>query len=180
VNIDTAIENVIGGTAAGAGNVISGNGWNGVSVIDAGSTGNAILSNSIYSNAGLGIDLAGDGVTLNDLFDADSGPNNIQNFPILNPVKNTAKGILIQGALLSTRNTTFRLEFFSNNSCDPSGYGEGQIYLGSVNVKTNSTGHVNFKVTLPVVLPAGKYVTATSTDPSNNTSEFSQCVVVSP
>ena len=62
--------NEIGGLAAGQGNTIAFNGGNGVTV---GSTdyynyetvGNAILSNSIYSNTGLGIDLGDNGVTLN-------------------------------------------------------------------------------------------------------------------
>ncbi|HEX6271196.1 MAG TPA: hypothetical protein VFZ43_13235, partial [Anaerolineales bacterium] len=176
----SASDNLIGGVMTGAGNIIAFNNASGVLLASELSTANAILSNSIHSNGNLGIDLDEDDVTLNDLFDADSGSNNLQNFPFLNTVKSTGRGILIQGALLSTRNTTFRLEFFSNDVCDPSGYGEGQTYLGSLNVKTNSTGHVNFKVSLPATLPAGRYVTATATDAANNTSEFSQCIVVGP
>ncbi|HEX9386976.1 MAG TPA: hypothetical protein VF918_11705 [Anaerolineales bacterium] len=175
-----ASYNRIGGTITGAGNTITFNNSSGVLLASESSTGNAILSNSLHSNGNLGIDLGEDDVTLNDLFDADGGSNNLQNFPFLNTVKSTGKGILIQGALLSTRNTTYRLEFFYNDVCDLSGYGEGETYLGFVNVKTNSTGHVNFKITLPTSLPAGRFVTATATDPANNTSEFSQCVIVSP
>ena len=43
----------------------------------------AILGNSIYGNGGLGIDLGGNGVNLNDPGDTDSGPNNVQNFPVI-------------------------------------------------------------------------------------------------
>ena len=50
-------------------------------VNSAGSTGNAILGNSIHSNGSLGIALDNDGVTANDAGDADVGPNNLQNFP---------------------------------------------------------------------------------------------------
>jgi titin len=171
-------NNLIGGTTNGARNTIAFNGANGVSLTSDAGTGNIISSNSIYSNGSLGIDLGENGVTLDDLFDADSGPNNLQNFPFLNTAKSASKGTLIQGALLSTRNTTFRLEFFSNNACDPSGYGEGQTYLGFVNVTTNSTGHVNFNITLPTSLTKGNFITATATDPANSTSEFSQCVMV--
>jgi hypothetical protein len=142
--------------------------------------GNTISSNSIFANGGLGIDLGDDGVTLDDLFDADSGPNNLQNFPVITMVKSTSKGTAVQGVLDSNVNTTFRVEFFSNNACDPSGYGKGQTYLGFVMVKTNITGHVNFRDTLPVALTAGNFVTVTATDLANNTSEFSQCVAVSP
>jgi hypothetical protein len=42
-----ATNNTIGGTDVGAANVISGNGWQGVNVSDAGTSGNAILGNMI-------------------------------------------------------------------------------------------------------------------------------------
>jgi hypothetical protein len=171
-------NNTFGGMSNGASNTIAFNGANGIDLTADAGTGNIISSNSIYSNGSLGIDLGEDGATGIDLFDEDSGPNNLQNFPIINTVKSTSKGTVIQGALLSTRNTTFRLEFFSNRFCDTSGYGEGQAYLGFINVKTNSTGHVNFNITLPAALSSGGYLTATATDPGNNTSEFSQCVMV--
>src|SRR5262249_29911503 len=55
-----APNNTIGGTTAGAGNVIANNAGPGVWVIaDATSTGERIVGNSIFNNAGLGIDLGG-------------------------------------------------------------------------------------------------------------------------
>ena len=59
-------NNTIGGTAAGAGNVIAYAGSSGVIVKSDSSSGNALLGNSIYGNTSLGIDLLEDGVTLND------------------------------------------------------------------------------------------------------------------
>ena len=56
VSIDSATNNTIGGTAAGAGNVISGNFSNGVSVSSSGATGNTIAGNYIgtdYRGTGL-------------------------------------------------------------------------------------------------------------------------------
>ena len=57
-------NNTIGGTAKGDGNVIANNGNSGVEVLDPFSSGlnvnNAILSNLIYANTKLGIDLGGD------------------------------------------------------------------------------------------------------------------------
>ena len=50
----------------------------GVQVVDATSTGNRILSNSIHANTSLGIDLGADGVTPNDGGDGDGGPNQFQ------------------------------------------------------------------------------------------------------
>lgn len=63
-------------------NVIAYNEESGVLVVDA-STGNTISGNSIFSNGELGIDLAGDGVTPNDSLDADSGPNDLTNVPVI-------------------------------------------------------------------------------------------------
>lgn len=64
------------------GNVIAFNGEDGVLVVDA-SIGNTISNNSIFSNAQLGIDLGNDGVTPNDSLDADTGANDLTNFPVL-------------------------------------------------------------------------------------------------
>lgn len=172
-----ASNNLIGGTLNGAGNDIRFNSANGVLLSSDAGTGNAILSNSIYSNGGLGIDLGEDGVTANDFLDADSGPNNLQNFPEITvlPSNSKTKSVTIQGNLVSASNTTFVIQIFSNDSCDPSGYGEGQTYLASVRVKTNSTGQAQFTIRLPVPPAKGSFITATATDAMNNTSEFSQC-----
>jgi hypothetical protein len=171
-----AANNLIGGTEPGAGNTIAFNGSAGMAInADAGS-GNSILSNSVFSNEGLGIDLGDDGVTLNDPLDNDAGPNDLQNYPIITAVIPRGKSVMIYGFLASAPGTRYRLEFFSNDECDPSGYGEGQAYLGSASVRTNRSGIWSFIITLPVSLPQGASVTATATDPAGSTSEFSQCV----
>jgi CSLREA domain-containing protein len=172
---DSASNNTIGGYAPGMRNLISGNGERGIEISGADTTGNAILANAIFGNAGLGIDLGADGVTPNDRFDRDTGPNNLQNFPVLSKVKTKKNSTTVEGSLASARRTTFRIEFFSNNTCDPSGYGEGRTFLGSLDVTTDLGGEASFMFTLPLSLPAGYFVTATATDPGNNTSEFSAC-----
>jgi hypothetical protein len=63
-----------------------------------------------------------------------------------------------------------RVELFKSAG-DPSGYGEGQTYLGFLTANANG----NFSGSLDVTgkgLNAGDLVTATATDASNNTSEF--------
>ena len=170
-------DNTIGGTANGAGNVIGGNGSAGVALQFAGvqPAGNAVRGNSIGSNGALGIDLGADGVTPNDACDADTGANGRQNAPVVT----SAPGLgAVQGTLNSKPSTTFVLDFYSSPAGDPSGFGEGQTYLGSKNVTTDAGCVANFSATFNQPIPAGHTVTVTATDSANNTSEFSAGVLV--
>jgi CSLREA domain-containing protein len=165
-------ESRIGGTAAGAGNVIAYSGANGVTVVDG--TGHAILGNAIYGNAGLGIDLGDDGMTANDAGDGDAGPNNGQNFPsIAFAFTGSAE---LGGTFGSVANATFTLEFFASSECDDSGNGEGDRVLGSIMVTTDGNGDAAFTASLTGPASSGDQVTATATDDEGNTSEFSPCV----
>jgi hypothetical protein len=60
-----------------------------------------------------------------------------------------------------------------NSVCDVSGYGEGEVFIGSATVTTDSRGNGTFDVTFTVSVSTGHLITATATDPNNNTSEFS-------
>ncbi|HNG30477.1 MAG TPA: FG-GAP-like repeat-containing protein, partial [Blastocatellia bacterium] len=175
VEITSAAGVTVGGTAAGAGNVIAYSTLSGVTMGGAGTINNRVLGNFIYANGGIGIDLGGNGVTANDAGDGDTGPNNLQNFPVISSAVISGGMASIQGTLNSTPGTLFRIEFFSNASCDASGNGEGQIYLGFANVATSDGGNASFSVELPVNLALGQVVTVTATDPAGNTSEFSPC-----
>ena len=183
-------NNMIGGTAPGAGNIITNSGIAGVSVdqyhLASFTTGNVILGNSIYHNdmilssSGLGIDIAQpglegpDGANPNDPLDADVGNNDMQNYPVLTSVINGIGSTTIQGTLNSTAYTTFRVEFFSNATVETSGYSSGEHYLGFANVTTDANGNAGFSVTLATGSTAGQYITTTATDlVSNSTSEFS-------
>jgi titin len=142
-----------------------------------GAMNNGILGNSIFGNGALGIDLGAAGATLNDHCDSDSGANLQQNFPVLTQaVSGVATGI--RGTLDVLAGSAFVLQFFGNPACDPSGYGEGQIYLGDGSVTTGASCTTSFLIKLPVYLPTGYSITATATDPAGNTSEFSTCVTV--
>jgi hypothetical protein len=147
---------------------------------DGGSNSTAILSNSMNANGGLGIDLAPAGVTPNDAGDVDTGANGLQNFPTLNTVR-AAGGwpTFIQGTFNSTPNTKFNLQFFNSDPCDTSGNGEGVVDIGASSVTTDASGNAVFSSNLSdetSQAQPGSYVTATATDPSGNTSEFSPCV----
>ncbi|MCC3500520.1 MAG: S8 family serine peptidase, partial [Microcoleus sp. PH2017_15_JOR_U_A] len=173
-----ASNNTIGGTAVGVSNLIFGNGKNGVYLRGDGSTGNAILSNSISGSDRLGIDLGDNELTVNDLGDRDTGSNNFQNFPELTSAISSNGNTAIKGKINSTPNTTFRVEFFSNRVLDNSGFGEGEKFLGFQNVTTDSSGNATVAINLPLAVPIGQFITATATDANNNTSEFSQGIAI--
>jgi parallel beta-helix repeat protein len=161
------------------GNVVSGNTGPGVGVLSG--TGNAILSNSIIGNTGLGIDLGTIGVTPNDPGDTDNGANDLINFPVLTSAVDNGSQTTVAGSVdVGTPGVTLYLQFFANDACDSSGYGEGQTFVGSTSVVTGGGGTASFSVNLPTGL-VGKSLTATTNTlfgPGGNTSEFSACAVV--
>src|SRR5262249_49280749 len=157
-------------------------------------TGNRILINSIFSNAGLGIDLFPPGVTDNDLGDGDSGANNLQNFPVLvsatgSPLEGSMgtsaelaspSSATITGTLNSTANTTFIVDFWFGGACEGSGHqhtGSIPIYLDSKPVTTDSNGNASFSFffTLPGGATSG-FVNCKATNPGGDTSEYSECI----
>src|SRR5262245_39312019 len=162
-------NNLVGGTGPGAGNIIAHNAAYGVSVDG---TGNAILGNSIFDNQ-YGISLVGAPMgAANDPQDADTGPNNKQNFPVLTATT-TAASTNIAGILNSTPNRTFRMEFFSTPGLDKVGSVEGKTFLGWVNAATDANGDTSFNYAVGK-LPKGGLITATATDlATNDTSVFS-------
>jgi uncharacterized repeat protein (TIGR01451 family) len=157
------------------GNMIASNAGDGVFIQN--SVRSKVSGNYIFSNNGLGIDLAPDGVTANDAGDGDTGANNLQNFPIITST-NTVGGVTtVEGMINSAAGVPVFIELYVNTTCDPSGSGEGQFPSTSFLATPDGSGHANFSVTInsPAPIPAGLFVTATATDPDGNTSEFSPC-----
>jgi hypothetical protein len=154
VRIYNSAHNTIGGTTAGAANLIAYNAGDGMRVY--GGTGNAIQQNSIFANGGLGIDLQG-------------GANNSQAAPALTSAVSSNGSTAVAGTLTSGANTSYTLEFFGN----PSGTGQGKTFLGFITVTTDATGKAAFTSTFAVTLAPGQVITATATDPLGDTSEFS-------
>jgi len=157
---DGASSNLIGGTGLGASNLIAGNTSSGLFLSDAGTVANVISGNSIFDNGGAGISLF-------------NGANNEQPAPALTSATlDTATRIL--GSFTIGASGTYRIEFFSSPAADPSGFGEGRNFIGSLNV----TASGGFSAVLPAIVPAGQVVTASVTDPVGNTSAFSNAVTV--
>ncbi|WNM63854.1 DUF4347 domain-containing protein [Candidatus Nitrospira neomarina] len=159
----SATGNLIGGTAAGAGNLIAFNALDGVNIVNGSS--NAVLGNRIHSNSNLGIDLGTSGVTANDAGDPDTGANNLQNFPVLTSANSNTSGTTIVGTLNTNASLAYRIEFFANRpSVADASNGEGERYLGFTTVTTDGSGNASFNVTLNSVwINAGDRVTATAT-----------------
>lgn len=184
-------------------NVVTQNAGPGVTVM--GATGVLISQNAIFANGVLGIELdpvsrdpntygAAQGVTLNDPGDADTGPNNLQNFPIvtsaeISPANLVLRGFARPGSLI---------EFFLVDA-DPTGFGEGRTWLGTLtegsgadadsgtgsytspinglNQGSDTTARFMFVIPVPAGVLLGTRLTATATL-SGNTSEFNGNTVV--
>lgn len=173
VFISLSHDNQIGGTGAGEANVFAYNGGAGVYV--QGGTANNIRGNRIFLNTDLGVDLDPGGVQPNDFMDADVGSNNLQNFPVIASGSSAGGNTTVRGSINTTPNTSLTLDFFVSPDRDPSGFGEGSVYIGSAAFTTDSGGNAVFNNTFATgVSFQGFYSTATATDASGNTSEFSQ------
>lgn len=164
--------NSIGGLEPGAGNRIGFNGAAGINL--ASGTNNAVIANSIHSNAGLGIDVGPSGITANDPSDGDVGANQLQNYPLITSATLRSGVTAVSGILKSRPSTPYQVSVYASQSCDPSGNGEGRQFLGVLSVNTDVTGSSLFEGQLSAEA-TGRYLTCTATDPAGNTSEFSPC-----
>jgi hypothetical protein len=176
-----AVSNLIGETANGAGNTIAFNGGAGVAVgadnLDAGTVNNSVRGNTIFANGGPGIDLGDDGATPNSPGGPHTGPNDLQNFPVLAEAQSGGHSTNVQGLLNSTPDSGFLLDFYASPPDD-----SRQVYLGSAAVLTDGNGNTLFNVMLPGAVPNGWMLTATATttatSPYGDTSEFAAPISV--
>ncbi|GAA0718947.1 hypothetical protein GCM10009430_17680 [Aquimarina litoralis] len=199
--------NLVQSNSSVTNNIITNNAGAGIIVSGGTTSGNLISQNSIFANGtvsdALGIDIANDGVTLNDAGDVDAGPNGSLNFPILQSVTISGTNLRIVG--WSRPGATIEVFLTDINQGTATAgdnqlgltqdYGEGQIYLGSgvegggsdsdTNVSlyndadgsTDTTNRFNIIIPLSSAIPIGSLVTSTATL-SNSTSEFGNGTIV--
>lgn len=145
-------------------------------------SGNRLSGNLFHEVAFplIGLDAANQFAPLaNDAYDADSGPNGLQNKPVLTAAS-TAGGV--EGVLDAVPNTSYRVEFFLAASCHPAGGGGAEFVLDSLDLTTDGNGRAAIATRLgrlPVGgLKTGDVISAIATDGAGNSSEFSNCVRV--
>jgi len=172
------------GSAAGS-NVIAHNDGPGISAeLQYGTSTVAYLRNAIYANNGLGIDLGIDGVTANDPGDGDSGTNNLLNFPVINSIFSDGSADFDYDVSLDVpaNPNGYRIEFYKNTLTDSSAHGEGETYLGHLDVP--GAGNYIDTFTASEMIDIGDIISATATRKSDVssfdlTSEFSMSYTAS-
>lgn len=171
IMVQYAMDTNIGGVDDPFENIIAYNGGNGIEVESAYPK---VMGNQIYANSELGIDvwrqIAQQGVTPNDPDESDD----IQNFPVIKKVSFPSQGEVFLAVEVPTlEGEQVDVSLFASDTCDPSGHGEGQVYLGHV-MDIAVGGLAEFVITLP--LPdAFMFYTASAWGPSLGQSEFSAC-----
>ncbi len=176
-----ANNNLVGGTASGAGNLIGANGavnapgnldsilvdnWTGSGFAGTAGVGNSIRQNLITENQN-----GTNGILLSP------GGNNDQAAPVLSSAANVPSGTTVTGSLTSAGSTSFALEFFASTAVDSKP--EGQVFLGQASVTTNGAGQATFTVPLAVPATLDQVITATATNlATGDTSRFSSAVPV--
>ena len=138
--------------------------------------GNEIFDNNFFGNAqGIDLSLAGnnpDGLTPNDIGDADPGGNNLQNFPE-NIIATSASGTLDLTFTLSSATTATTYPVLVDVYLSD-GNRQGTQLVASVTATTSGTTTVSTSASVAV----GATIVTTATDAVGNTSEFSQDVTV--
>ncbi len=163
VEIYNAYDILVGGIGPNTGNTISNNGKHGVTVEFGASGGGgsdpyniSILGNSMRNNTRLGINLeniAEDAnyIDPNDTLDADTGPNQLQNSPLITTQTINTTDVTISGTLNSEANKAYRIELFATNpTFNEITDREGNEFLGYQQITTNPSGDATWAINVPL------------------------------
>ncbi len=178
-----AANNKIGTTF---GNQIASNTSDGVAIVGSG-IGNSVRKGKIAGNANHGIDLGDDATTANDATDADTGPNNLQNFPTVSQAIYSGGNITITYSMDSSSAVSAGSYIFDVYKADASGNPQALLHLGeSACVAGNVFFSAIFGITTgsatvgdKIVLTATAYSDGACTTVSEGTSELSPATTVS-
>jgi hypothetical protein len=134
-------------------NTIGSNTGNGIAVLDS-SRSIRIEQNSISNNGQLGIAVAG---TANSGLPA----------PVITSVVTSGSGLKVEGTVAGPANSPIRVEVFGSSTADPSGFGEGATFLGTVTVVTSAAGTAPFTLTVATNVSISATSQATDTGDSS-------------
>ena len=191
INIAGSSTNSIGeasGQTASSPNVVAHNGRNGITLQVLNETipvSNSILGNSIFSNNFRGIDLGLNGRTPNDPDDSDSGPNNLQNYPVFSTAEYISDDHQLDISYVvpsspSNSDYPLRVDYYMTDGSD-----QGKTYLGfdlfeesDYAAFTDNEIHKSIQLSLaPEISVSENFtITATATDAAMNTSEFAETI----
>ena len=140
--------------------------------------GNVVEGNDIFANGGLGIITDINGVL--STYAEQRGVDAVDTAPVLTSAIFDPQGTAVAGSLAGVPFTRYEIDFFANDTVNPSGFGDGQTYLQSISVLVDDSGTTDFQIPLDQAVPVGEWITATATptDQSGNTSLFSRPVPV--
>ena len=139
----------------------------------AATAGVAIEGNSISSNGGLASICIRTVSLRMTTWIPTQAPMGLQNFPLVTTATSDVDELTLSGTLNSNAALAYRVEFFASATADPSGNGEGQVYLGLTSVTTDAAGNASFNnVTLATPVAVGWVISATATSATNQTLEF--------
>ena len=181
--VSSATNNIVGSSSSP--NKIAFNN-KGVVITGTSSIGNRISSNAMAQNTSIGIDLANNGITANDATDSDTGPNNLQNFPVINSAT-ISGGTSLDFKLTidssgSSPSLGLKFELFKADTSSPE---QGLTFLGTTACLGPTFSNSAFNMTVAGVSAGNKIVvTATSftdntcTTIKDGTSEFSAATIV--
>ena len=172
IRITGASNNTIGGASPFHYSFIAHNSGDGITITGSTAVQNEIVSSYVFSNGGLAIDLGDDGATANDADDTDTGPNQLQNYPVLLSVEANGSSTRVVGYLESAPSSTFTVRFYSSEA-DASGEFEMYQNFGQQTVTTDATGRADFDFTFTHTLPSDHGVSARAIDSVGNSSELS-------
>ena len=154
--------NLIGGTGFGDGNTIRDMATGGIEA----EPGNTILGNSIFNSDDgsfaddfLGIDIEPDGITTTNL-------------PVIDLAVSGFATTRAGGTLTATPETRYRIEVFASSAVGVTGFGEGETFLGFVDVVTDSIGEAVWSFSTDTLTSVGEFISATATSNVEGTSEF--------
>jgi parallel beta-helix repeat protein len=168
IRITQSSNNQIGDGSVNGSNWISNNGSVGVQVVHESSSGNSISNNYITNHSLIAIDLGGDGPTPNDFNDLDAGPNQLQNFPIIEAIGTSADRTQIAGRIESTPNSSFQIDLFAQQ---PGVI--GNTFAATINVTTDSNGVAYWLHDQPSAISPSSVVYSTAKNAAGSQSEIS-------